>query len=103
MSVVLDIEISPALRAEGWVREFVRMIQDARRDAGYNFDQKISAYWFSENKSLVDAIKKEAEFIKQKTVLKELLESRHDSKFVYDIEREQELEPGRSLWLGLKK
>ena len=103
MSVVLDTEITPALREEGWVREFIRMIQDARRDGGYEYDQKVSAYWFSEEKSLAGAIKRETEFIKQKTVLKELHESRHDPKFTYDVEKEQELEPGRKVWLGLTK
>ena len=101
--VVLDVEITPALRAEGLVREFIRIIQDARRDAGYEYDQKVGAYWFIEDKSLADAIKREEKFIKQKTVLKELRESRHDPEFVYNVEREQELEPGRKIWLGLKR
>jgi isoleucyl-tRNA synthetase len=100
--VILDTEITPSLRAEGWVREFARMIQDARRDAGYEYDQKINAFWFSDNKSLADAIKREEAFIKQKTVLKELRESRHDPS-AYDVEKEQELESGRKVWLGLKK
>ncbi|MBI4117223.1 MAG: class I tRNA ligase family protein [Parcubacteria group bacterium] len=103
LEVFLDTEITAALRAEGWIREFVRMIQDARKDAGYDFDQKVSAYWFSGDKPLSEAIKREGKFIVQKTVLKELRESRHDPKFACDIEKEQELEPGRSLWLGLKK
>ena len=101
--VALDTEITPALRAEGWVREFVRMIQDARRDAGYEYDQKIRAFWFTEEKSLAESIKREEGFIKQKTVLKELRESRHDPKFTYDVEKEQEIEPGRKVWLGLIK
>ncbi|TSC90309.1 MAG: isoleucyl-tRNA synthetase [Parcubacteria group bacterium Gr01-1014_2] len=101
ISVVLDTEISPALREEGWAREFIRMIQDARRDAGYEYDQKVSAHWFTEEKALAETIKREEEFIKKKTVLKELRQSRHDPKFVYDLEKEQELEPGRKIWLGL--
>ena len=101
--ISLDVEITPALRAEGWVREFVRMIQDARRGAGYNYNDLVRAYWFSEDKPLVEAIRREEKFIAQKTVLKNLKELRHDSKLVYDIERKQELEPGRKIWLGLKK
>ncbi len=103
ISVVLDAEITPALRAEGWVREFIRMIQDVRRDAGYDFNQKVGAHWFSEDRSLAEALEREGEFIKQKTVLRDLKKSAHDPKFAYDIEREQELEPGRKVWLGLKK
>jgi len=103
LSAILDTEISPALREKGWVREFIRMIQDARRDAGYEYDQRVRAYWFTEEKALAETIKREEEFIKKKTVLKELRESRHDLKFAYDVEKEQELEPGGKVWLGLKK
>jgi len=113
LSVVLDSEITPALRAESWIREFIRIIQGARRDAGYDYNEKVNAFWFSEDKFLSEAVKREAEFIKQKTGLKELGEFRytphlrasegHGPKFVYDIEKEQELESGRKIWLGLKK
>ncbi|MEK7537084.1 MAG: class I tRNA ligase family protein [Patescibacteria group bacterium] len=103
LSVVLDTEISPALRAGGWVREFIRIIQDARKDVGYEYDQKVRAYWFTEDKSLAEAIKREEKFIVQKTVLKELRQSNHDPKFAYDVEKVWELEPGRKIWLGLKK
>ncbi|MBI2003402.1 MAG: class I tRNA ligase family protein [Parcubacteria group bacterium] len=103
ISVFLDTDITLALRAEGWVREFVRMVQDARKDAGYDFDEKVSAYWFSEDATLSEALKREGKFIIQKTVLKELRQGRHDPNFVYDVEKEQELEPNRKVWLGLKK
>ncbi len=101
--VDLDTEITPVLRHEGWVREFIRMIQDARRDAGYKFDQKVDAFWFSEDETLKEAIRREAEFIKQKTVLKDFSESSHDSKSKYDIEKENDIEPGRKIWLGLTR
>ncbi len=103
LSVVLDTEITLALRNEGWVREFIRIIQDVRKDAGYEYDQKVQAFWFTEDRSLKEAILRESGFIKQKTVLKDLRESRHDPKFAYDVEKEQEIEPGRKIWLGLKK
>ncbi len=102
-STAIITEITPALRAEGWVREFMRMIQDARKDAGYKYDQKVEAFWFSEDRLLSDSIKREERFIKEKNVLKEFNQSRHDPKFAYDVEREQELEPHRRIWLGLKK
>lgn len=103
ISVFLDSEITPALRAEGLVREFVRMIQDARKDAGYDFDQRVEAFWSTEDKFLKDAVLREAGFIKQKTVLKDLRESGHNPDIVYDVEMESELEPGQKIWLGLKK
>ncbi|MEK7579821.1 MAG: class I tRNA ligase family protein [Patescibacteria group bacterium] len=101
--VILDTKITPALRQEGWVREFIRMIQDARKDAGYEYDQKVRTFWFSEDRELKEAILRENDFIKQKTVLKELNESRHNSKFAYDVEKEEEIESGRKIWLGLIK
>jgi isoleucyl-tRNA synthetase len=40
--VVLDLTITPALEAEGRARDLVRMIQQARKDAGLNVADRIS-------------------------------------------------------------
>jgi isoleucyl-tRNA synthetase len=39
--VVLDTTLSPALIEEGLARDFVRGIQDARKQAGYQIDDRI--------------------------------------------------------------
>jgi isoleucyl-tRNA synthetase len=103
LKVILDTEITFELRSIGWVREIIRTIQEARKDANYKYDQKVRCFWFTEDKDLKEAILRNLEFIKTKTILKEIKESRHDPKFSYDIERELEIESGRKIWIGLVK
>jgi len=40
--VILDLAITPALAAEGRARDLVRMIQQARKDAGFNVGDRIT-------------------------------------------------------------
>ena len=42
--VVLDTELTPELRAEGDARELTRAIQDLRRDAGLELDDRIELW-----------------------------------------------------------
>ncbi len=42
--LVLDTELTPELRAEGDARELVRAIQDLRRDAGLELDDRIAVW-----------------------------------------------------------
>jgi isoleucyl-tRNA synthetase len=42
--VVLDTELTPALRAEGDAREIQRAVQDLRRDAGLELDDRIDLW-----------------------------------------------------------
>lgn len=102
--VILDTEITALLRNEGWAREFVRIIQDARKDAGYKYTDKIICYWFSEDLDLTKAILENEKFIKEKTLLKEMKRSPHNPDRVYDIERELNIgELEKRIWIGLKR
>lgn len=100
--IFLDTEVTPSLKIEGLVREFIRVIQDSRKEAKYKFDQKVNVFWFCEDKNLREALRREIGFIKSKLGLKGIKEEKHNPKFVYDFEKEIELEPGRKIWLGLK-
>jgi isoleucyl-tRNA synthetase len=40
-TVVLDTELTPELVAEGFVRDFIRGVQDARKDAGLRIEDRI--------------------------------------------------------------
>jgi isoleucyl-tRNA synthetase len=42
MVVVLGTEISDELRREGWVREFIRCVQDMRKEQGLAYDARIA-------------------------------------------------------------
>jgi isoleucyl-tRNA synthetase len=50
--LVLDTELTPALRAEGDARELVRAVQDLRREASLELDDRIEI-WFE---GLPDAV-----------------------------------------------
>ncbi len=39
--VLLDVEIDAGLQAEGWARDFVRLVQQARKDAGFEISHRI--------------------------------------------------------------
>jgi isoleucyl-tRNA synthetase len=40
-TVVLDTDLTPELIAEGYVRDFIRGVQDARKDANFQIDDRI--------------------------------------------------------------
>ena len=42
--VVIDTELTPALRAEGDARDIQRAIQDLRRDAGLDLDERVDLW-----------------------------------------------------------
>ena len=44
-TVALDLAVSDALRAEGWAREVVRLIQDARKSDGLQVSDRIELRW----------------------------------------------------------
>jgi isoleucyl-tRNA synthetase len=47
--VAIDTVITPELQAEGLTREIVRRLQQMRKDAGFNIDDRISVYYVASN------------------------------------------------------
>jgi isoleucyl-tRNA synthetase len=47
VTVALETEITPDLRAEGLAREIVRRVQAMRKDAGFEIDDRITLYYLS--------------------------------------------------------
>jgi isoleucyl-tRNA synthetase len=67
MTVALDTELTPELIEEGWVRDFVRGVQDARKTAGLQIDDRINLS-YSADEGLADAITRNLEYIKSETL-----------------------------------
>lgn len=70
--VVLDTEVSPQLKAEGQMRDVVRHIQNARKAAGLDVDDRIILTLETQNETLAGAFKAHASTIKHETLAIEI-------------------------------
>ncbi len=68
----LDLGVTPELKNEGIAREIIRYIQSARKDAGLNVDDRIQLSLITDNKELIEAIKKYKKIITDETLAEEL-------------------------------
>ena len=67
IGVVIDTEITPELKEEGYVREILSKVQNMRKDSGFEVMDNINIY-VSGNKMLEDTIKKFEDLIKHDTL-----------------------------------
>ena len=95
----LNTEITPELKLEGQAREIIRYIQEMRKQAGYDVDNRIRV-WHSgmsevfDNEKLKDIIAKE-------TLADEVL-SKEDKSPEIDLEKEFEVD-GEKLIISIKR
>ena len=54
-SIKLDTKLTDKLRAEGVMRELVRTIQNSRKKAGLNVDDRIKLHLETDNRPIADA------------------------------------------------
>ena len=71
VSVVLDTSITDDLRHEGYARDIVRTIQDLRKEAGYNVDDRIYIFIEAEEE-IGKAVLSHADYIRRETLAIEL-------------------------------
>jgi len=69
--VALDTEISPALRAEGYAREFVNRVQNLRKDSGFDVTDRIAVSFVAGN-TLSTALLGTVDYIKRETLAVEI-------------------------------
>ena len=62
-TVALDLAVSDSLRAEGWAREVVRLIQDARKSSGLDVSDRIELRWATPDADLAAALTAHGELI----------------------------------------
>ncbi len=67
VNVVLDIELTPELIEEGFVRELISKIQNLRKESGFEVQNHIEIY-YSDNKKIGEIIEKNKEQIADETL-----------------------------------
>lgn len=91
ISVVLDTVITENLKHEGYARDIVRLIQDLRKMAGYQVDDRIYIF-VKASGSVEQAVTQFAEYIKKETLADELQDGGDfdwDKETVVEVEGEQ--------------
>ena len=96
-SVVYDLTITPELKREGLMREIVRHVQSARKQAGLQIDDRIVLSISSDDSEISQAVDAFADVIKSETLAVEL-NSVVDESEKYDARIE-----GKLVEISLKK
>ena len=96
-SVVYDLTITPELKREGLMREIVRHVQSARKQAGLQIDDRIVLSISSDDSEISQAIGAFADVIKAETLAVELSSAAYESE-KYDAKIE-----GKLVEISLKK
>ena len=96
-SVVYDLTITPELKREGLMREIIRHVQSARKQAGLQIDDRILLSISSDDSEISQAIDAFADVIKSETLAVELNSVVNESE-KYDAKIE-----GKLVEISLKK
>lgn len=96
-SVVYDLTITPELKREGLMREIIRHVQSARKQAGLQIDDRIILSISSDDSEISQAVGAFADVIKAETLAVEL-NSAVDESEKYDAKIE-----GKLVEISLKK
>ena len=72
IGVVIETEITPELREEGYLREILSKVQNMRKDSGFEVMDNINLY-VGENETLEAVVKKYEDVIKHDTLAKDVL------------------------------
>ncbi len=81
-SVTLDTEITPALKKEGLAREVVRLVQNARKQAGLQVDDRIKLALKTDDEELLGAITENKDYICAETLCKAKVDGIEDGHTV---------------------
>jgi len=89
-SVDLDIKITKELKAEGIARDFVRFIQDGRKKAGFNIEDRITTIWHSEDDEVAGSIRSQANYIAKETLSTNFSQGEASGEYVETVKLDGE-------------
>jgi isoleucyl-tRNA synthetase len=95
----IDARLTPELELEGLAREVIRYVQNARKDAGLEMDDRIALHLETADAKLAEAIRVHRDYIANETLVKEWATAPLDES-AYRIEAKIE---GMTLVIQLKK
>ena len=95
--VILDLRVTPELKREGMMREVVRNVQSARKQAGLNVDDRIVLSLSTTDQELHKAIKEHQETILTETLAESLV---FDETLAFEVSCAVDLAP---LTVSLQK
>jgi len=98
LKVELDEKITPELKAEGIARDFIRFIQDGRKKAGFNVEDRIKTSWETKDKKVADAIKSQEKFIAKETLSAVFVAKKTKHTYGQEIKLD-----GAEVWFGISK
>ena len=81
IGVVIETEITPELREEGYLREILSKIQNMRKESGFEVMDNINLY-VSGNEELEKVVKKYEDIIKHDTLAKNVLYNEENKEYV---------------------
>jgi len=96
LAVTLDTELTPELRAEGMMRDTVRLIQNARKESGLSVEDRIVLSLNTDSHELMAVIADHAETIKAETLSNELRTSGPREAVPVKVS-------GAELYIGIEK
>ncbi|MFN2199368.1 MAG: isoleucine--tRNA ligase [Anaerolineales bacterium] len=98
VTAAIDTTITPALRAEGLARELVRRIQEMRKNADFNIEDRITTYYQAEGE-LRAVLQDWGEYIQSETLSTTLVDARPpEGAYTEELTVESE-----HILLGVKK
>jgi isoleucyl-tRNA synthetase len=98
ITVAVEAVITPELRREGLARELVRRIQDMRKKAGFNIEDRIQTYYVASGE-MADVFQAWGGYIQAETLTVELLAQEPPA----ETYREEQKVEGETVVLGVRR
>ncbi len=95
-TVALDLELTPALRRAGLARETVRLVQDARKSAGFSVSDRIALWWVAVDDELCAALREHGNSVADEVLATSLTEGAPQEGTAI---RGEDLELGLTFWV----